>query len=52
MVSMVERARNEPDESKILTKKDYFALANFFNPSLSVEVLSFVKTCNQVSYRA
>ena len=52
MVSMVERARNEPDESKILTKKLRLALANFFNPFLSVEALSFVKTCKIISCRA
>jgi hypothetical protein len=45
MVSMVERARNEPDEPKNLTKKLMSALAMFFNPLLSVEDLSFVKTC-------
>jgi len=49
---MVERARNEPDESKILTKKLRLALANFFNPFLSVEALSFLKTCNSVICRA
>jgi hypothetical protein len=45
MVSMVERAKNEPDEPKNLTKKLRSALAIFFNPPLSVEALSFVKTC-------
>jgi hypothetical protein len=52
MVWRVERARNEPDEPRNLTKKDSFALANFFNPFLSVEALSFVKTCKQVTCRA
>jgi hypothetical protein len=45
MVLMVERARNEPDEPKIFTKKIRSELANFFNPFLSVEALSFVETC-------
>jgi hypothetical protein len=52
MVSMVERARNEPDESKILTKKLRSALANFFNPFLSIEAISFVKTCKRIICRA
>ena len=52
MVSIVERARNEPGEPKNQTKKLRSALDNFFNPFLSVEALSFVKTCKRVSCRA
>ena len=39
MVSMVERAENEAD----LTKNLMSALANFFNPSIVVEDVIFVK---------
>jgi hypothetical protein len=52
MVLMVERARNEPDEPKNLTKMLRCVLAIFFNPFLSVEALSFVKTCRSVICRA
>jgi hypothetical protein len=52
MVSRVERARNEPDEPKNLTKMFRLALANFFDLFLSVEALSFVKTCKRVICRA
>ena len=44
MVSMVERAENQADEPKILTKMFKSALANFFNPSIAVVDVSFVKT--------
>ena len=44
MVSMVERAENEADEPKILTKNLRSVLANFFNPSIAVVDVSFVKT--------
>ena len=44
IASMVERAKNEANESKILT--------NFFNPSLSIVDVSFVKTCKGISCRA
>jgi hypothetical protein len=52
MVSMVERARNEPDESKILTKKLRLALANFFNPFLSVEALTGIQLMGHICPRA
>ena len=42
MVLMVERAENQA-HPKILTKMFKSALANFFNPSIAVVDLSFVK---------
>jgi hypothetical protein len=46
MVLMVERAWNEPDEPKNLTKMLRSALA-IFNPFLAVDDSSFLKYCRE-----
>jgi hypothetical protein len=52
MVSVVERARNEPDELKNSHETVNFALTPFLTPVLAVQDLSFIKTCSGIKYQA
>jgi hypothetical protein len=45
MVSMVERARNEPDEVKNSHETVISALTPFLTPVLASQDSSFIKTC-------
>ena len=52
MVSVVERARNEPDELKNSHKTVISALTPFLTPVLAVQELSFIKSCSGIKYAA
>ena len=52
MVSVVERARNEPDEQKNSHETVISALTPFLTPVLAGQELSFIKTCSGIKYAA
>ena len=52
MVSVVERARNEPDEQKNSHETVSLALTHFLTPVLAGQDLSFIKTCSGIKYAA
>ena len=52
MVSVVERARNAPDEQKISHETVISALTPFLTPVLAGQELSFIKTCSGIKYAA
>ena len=52
MVSVVERARNEPDELKNSHEIVISALTPFLTPVLAAQGSSFIKTCSGIKYRA
>jgi hypothetical protein len=52
MVSVVERARNEPDELKYSHETVISALTPFLTPALAVQELSFIKSCTGIKYAA
>ena len=50
MVSVVERARNAPDEQKKSHETVISALTPFLTPVLAGQELSFIKTCSGIKY--
>jgi hypothetical protein len=52
MVSVVERARNEPDEQKNSHETVSLALTPFLTPVLAGQDSSFIKTCSGIKYPA
>ena len=50
MVSVVERARNEPDELKNSHETVNLALTPFLTPVLAGQESSFIKTCKGIKY--
>ena len=52
MISVVERARNEPDELKNSHETVIFALTPFLTPVLAAQGSSFIKTCSGIKYSA
>jgi hypothetical protein len=52
MVSVVERARNEPMGLKNSHETVNFALNPFLTPVLAVQDLSFIKICSGIKYAA
>ena len=52
MVSVIERAQNEPDEQKNSHETVSLALTPFLTPVLAGQDSSFIKTCSGIKYEA